>query len=1196
MVRLWSVLVSVLLGVLSLPQPARSLGSFVTFESGQVRPLALSPDGTQLFATNTPDNRLEIFTVDPNGITHSGSVPVGMEPIAVAARTDSEVWVVNHLSDSISLVDVGSSPPRVVRTLLVGDEPRDIVFAGPHEGGDPNAPFTRAFITTAHRGQNSPLDPQLTTEGVGRADVWIFDATSLGSGLGGDPLDILTLFGDTPRALAATADGSTVYAAVFHSGNRTTALTEGLVCNGGVTAGPCEPPDGIVVPGGDPNGQVPGGLPAPNVNVEDTSGPEVGLIVRFEPNAGTFGEWQDELGRNWNNAVRFDLPDLDVFQIDAADPNVTGSWAGVGTILFNMAVNPVSGKIYVSNTEAPNEVRFEGPGILASDPNEGKQSADPPTVQGHLHEARITVLDPNNVNPRHLNKHINYSAVLAGDKAKSLATPLEMAVSSDGSTLYVAAFGSSKVGVFDTTALENDSFVPDSSDHIAVSGGGPTGVVLDEANERLYVLTRFDNSVAVIDLTSGAVGAEVDKVELFNAEPAKVVEGRPFLYDAAFTSFNGEASCSACHVFADFDSLAWDLGDPDGTVETNPNPFKDFGILPSNQDFHPMKGPMTTQTLRGMANHGPMHWRGDRTGLNVIPPNDPMNEELAFIAFNVAFPGLLGRQGQLDPNDMQAFTDFILEVTLPPNPIRNLNNALSTGTPSAQGGSDFYFGPVLSDTVANCNGCHVLDPSQGFFGTDGDSTFESETQEFKIPHLRNMYQKVGMFGMPTITLLFTGGDPNHQGPQVRGFGFLHDGSVDTLFRFHSATLFTFPGGDSQRRDVEAFMMEFDSTLAPIVGQQITLDDPNDSVAGARIELMIQRAMTSFDLVDQPGATECDLIVKGTVGGESRGWLMSDPNNFMSDKATDPALKDAELRALAGSGQELTYTCTPPGSGTRMGIDRDEDGLLDADDPNDTNSPGPDTGPIAVQSKDQQKCINELNKNGAKVAKAQGKNNISCVKDASKGKLIGTIADCLTSDPKAKVSKAEQKALDKEGLKCAVETPDYAATSATTQNQVMVEKEMVLIEEIFGSDLETAVVTGDAGKCQEQVHKQAQKCQDTKLKEFNKCKKDGLKGKAAPPGADLPFDNAADIELCMGHDPKAKITKACDTKLLDKINKKCVGNLDVFAGCGTPASVAELRVCIDRIVECQVCLALNQVDDLARDCDDFDDGVTNGSCP
>ena len=97
----------------------------------------------------------------------------GLEPVAVAARSNAEVWVVNHLSDSVSVVDVGATPPHVVRTLLVGDEPRDVVFAG--SGG------TRAFITTAHRGQNRPGDPQLTTPGIGRADVWVFDASSPGA-------------------------------------------------------------------------------------------------------------------------------------------------------------------------------------------------------------------------------------------------------------------------------------------------------------------------------------------------------------------------------------------------------------------------------------------------------------------------------------------------------------------------------------------------------------------------------------------------------------------------------------------------------------------------------------------------------------------------------------------------------------------------------------------------------------------------------------------------------------------------------------------------------------------------------------------------------------------------------------------------------------------------------------------------------
>src|SRR2546422_5206515 len=32
--------------------------------------------------------------------------------------------------------------------------------------------------------------------------------------------------------------------------------------------------------------------------------------------------------------------------------------------------------------------------------------------------------------------------------------------------------------------------------------------------------------------------------------------------------------------------------------------------------------------------------------------------------------------------------------------------------------------------------------------------------------------------------------------------------------------------------------------------------------------------------------------------------------------------------VALTGQELTYTCVPPGSGVRIGIDRDEDGFPD----------------------------------------------------------------------------------------------------------------------------------------------------------------------------------------------------------------------------------------------------------------------------
>jgi hypothetical protein len=126
--------------------------------------------------------------------------------------------------------------------------------------------------------------------------------------------------------------------------------------------------------------------------------------------------------------------------------------------------------------------------------------------------------------------------------------------------------------------------------------------------------------------------------------------------------------------------------------------------------------------------------------------------------------------------------------------------------------------------------------------------------------------------------------------------------------------------------MEQFMHAFDSNLAPIVGQQITLTGTNGATVGPRIDLLISRAL----------AGESDLIVKGYVNGKIRGWLFQGDGSFKPDKSSEPAVADADLRATAFSIlQELTYTSVPPGSGLRAGIDQDEDGVLDGDD----NCPG-----------------------------------------------------------------------------------------------------------------------------------------------------------------------------------------------------------------------------------------------------------------
>jgi DNA-binding beta-propeller fold protein YncE len=908
--------------------------TFTAFESGQVRPLALSADRRFVYATNTPDNRVEIFRIAGRHLEPVASVPVGLEPVALAERSGGELWVVNHLSDSVSIVDVGD-PGRahVVRTLLVGDEPRDIVFAGP-DGA-------RAFITTAHRGQNTGRDPQLTTPGVGRADVWVFDAAHLGATLGGTPLTVITLFADTPRALAVAADGRTVYAAAFQSGNRTTAINERLITRNG-------------------------GLPPPFTDAQGVQAPETGMVVSFrvDPRDNQH-HWLDNVGRRWDDHVKLGLPDKDVFAIDAtANPPVAkpdAVFTGVGTVLFNMAVNPVTGKVYVANTDARNDVRFEGHNVFG--PTQGAPAG---SVRGHFSESRITTIDPitGAVSPRHLNKHIDYAVDGTPEEAaKSLAFPTGMAITPDGKTLYVAALGSSKVGVFSTAQLENDTFVPSQDNQIPLTGGGPTGLALDAQNGMLYVLTRFNNSVSIVDIRTKK---QVGHVAMYNPEPASIVHGRRFLYDATLTSSHGDSACAGCHTFGDFDSLAWDLGDPDGAIEPIPGPFTADPPPGLPKILHSLKGPMTTQSLRGLANHGPMHWRGDRTGgtdatlQHLLPSAQPdtgtFDEQAAFKKFNVAFSGLLGRRAQLSDAEMQAFTDFILQVTYPPNPIRNLDNSL---TPDQQAGRDFYFShtpdgrELVSDTVHNCNGCHVLDPQgnaefnvpkPGFFGTDGKYSFEAETQFAKVPHLRNMYQKVGMFGMDNT---FVPGDPSgivgflpepftdttFQGDQVRGFGFLHDGSVDTLFRFHAASVFATspqnPGGFPRdvaanikaRRQVEAFIMAFDSNLAPIVGQQVTLATTSGIGEAARIDLLEARA----------AAGECELVVHGFLGTRVFGFLYEpSTGKFIPDTAHGVKLTDHSLRALRRIGP-LTFTAVPPQSGRRIALDRDLDGVLNGDD-------------------------------------------------------------------------------------------------------------------------------------------------------------------------------------------------------------------------------------------------------------------------
>ena len=203
--------------------------NYVLFEVGQVHPLERSADGLWLFALNSPLGCLEIYRVENNRLQLASSVAVGIQPVSVRVRNSHEVWVVNHLSDNVSVIEL-SGRPRIKKILQVGDAPFDVAFAAK----DSNGQATRAYISCSARGQHHPTfelhnlisniveyqeNGKIKKDKLGMADLWVYDIRSDVNFEG-----IINPFMADLRSLAVSDDGKTVYGAGFLSGNQSTSI------------------------------------------------------------------------------------------------------------------------------------------------------------------------------------------------------------------------------------------------------------------------------------------------------------------------------------------------------------------------------------------------------------------------------------------------------------------------------------------------------------------------------------------------------------------------------------------------------------------------------------------------------------------------------------------------------------------------------------------------------------------------------------------------------------------------------------------------------------------------------------------------------------------------------------------------------------------------------------------------------------
>jgi DNA-binding beta-propeller fold protein YncE len=661
--------------------------------------------------------------------------------------------------------------------------------------------------------------------------IQVFNETTL------VPVATIPLFGDNPRALAVSPDGSKVYAAFALSGNATTILPQEYA-----------PPQ---------SSPINPALPAP---------PQVGLII----------QWNDP---TYSKYIKYTMPDNDVAIINTGStPTLAGYYSGVGTINLGMAVNPVTGDLYVSNTDALNLTHFET------------------NLVGHFVNNRITEIQASTgtVTPYDLNPGINYSVLPnPAALATALAQPTALAFDPSGNFMWVAAFGTDRVAQVSTNGnvlgfVEVAQASGQGSNVDPVHKRGPRGLALNSAAQTLYVLNRITNSISI--LSTGLL-TELSEIPIgFNPTPNAILQGRGFLYDAKLSG-NGTASCASCHIDGDIDKLSWDLGDPTqsmASLNENANStdtgFGTAGTL--TVQFHPMKGPMTTQTLRGLNNLAPYHWRGDHAN---------------FAAFNPAFTLLMG-SSQLSTADMDLYTNFINTILFLPNPYENLDRTLPTSLGISQNGNavnglaDFN-NVVESDFVGNlltCNACHAASPTGPGSNLFIMAAFPPKVpQSLKNPHLRNVYQK----------LLFTPA----AGTTIDGFGMDHDGNVgavDGLVTFFKSNTFT--GYTAQQKiDISAYMLSFDTGTAPAVGFSHTMTKVNVTSANSQADWAL--------LQSQAAIANIDLEVIGTLNGVVGGLLYQpSAGNYISNTGT--LYTQAQLQTLVSAGDTLTIMGVYPGTG------------------------------------------------------------------------------------------------------------------------------------------------------------------------------------------------------------------------------------------------------------------------------------------
>ncbi|MBI1317999.1 MAG: hypothetical protein GC168_03485 [Candidatus Hydrogenedens sp.] len=879
-----------LLVLAQVQQVPKAPEGYINYELNPVHPLALSPNGRLLAAANIAAHRVDFFSLDTDPPRHAYSVKTGLGPVSLRFRNDEELWVVAHLSDAINIIDVPSG--RITRTLACDDEPTDIVFAGTPE---------RAYVVCSQARSLMAFEPGNAESAPERVRLQCIE----------------------PRSLAVSPDKQTVYIASFLSGNGSTILSGDLAPRFQslvplVVNNPDGPHEGQNPPFNAPDGFI------PPMNPELPPPPPTDLIVKQDSE----GRWRDDTGADWTDFVSgeraaasgrppgWKLLDHDIVRFDTKTGE-TRYTSGLMNIVMALDVNPATGEVLAVGTDGTNEIRFEPNlnGVFLRVLGAFVQSgADTPRKRADLNAA-------------HLGDYANLNLPPA-EREKSIGDPRAAVWNAAGDRAYIAGMGSDNIIIIDRDGVRVGA------ERIEV-GSGPTGLALDEGRGRLYVLNGFENSISVVSLTEEK---ELGRVAYFNPTPEAIRAGRPHLYNTHESSGLGHIACASCHVDARVDGLAWDLGDPTGVMKSVEDRNLDLHIpVDQRAQYHPMKGPRTTQTLQGIIGHEPFHWSGDRDGIET---------------FSAAFSHLHGDSHMLADDKMRELKAFLGSIVFPPNPHLNPDGSLSesvdlggeigsNGEPLPKGNAARGF------TLFNpeCLVCHI--PPLGMsitqqkvneqfeqvpIGPSGENhhrvliaeQFIERQTALKVPSLRSVSKKTGFSTL--------------QHESLRGFGLFHSGVLSDLGAFLG--LLTMKHDSSVQDVADLFAMvlsisgsEWDIPIPPgFPGLELPTSyyDRHPAVGlerayhGDKERESVDRLVALAE-----GSSKITLIITQSAQDPeaAASWRYEGGNRFTSDLGESDISLDRVL-ASATAEAPVLFLVVDREDGMRLSLDADSDGVYD----------------------------------------------------------------------------------------------------------------------------------------------------------------------------------------------------------------------------------------------------------------------------